>query len=125
MKIKKGIRAFYRGYVMNTMGIAGIGVDFMIYETLKNKYIAMHPDNPSPSIPAIILISNTSSTFGMFSTYPLYLIRTKMQSSTSPNHNIASLAKDIFAKDGVTGFYKGAFANLTKVLPASCIGKEN
>ncbi len=121
-KTEGGVKAFYRGYAMNTLGIAGIGVDFMIYETLKNKYKEANPQSPQPSVPALILISNVSSTCGMFSTYPLYLIRTKMQSSTNPSHNIVSLSREVMAKDGPVGFYKGAFANLAKVLPASCIG---
>ncbi len=120
-KTEGGIKAFYRGYVMNTLGIAGIGVDFMIYETLKSKYKNVtHRDQPS--VPALILISNVSSTCGMFSTYPLYLIRTKMQASADPSKNILTLSKEVLAKDGPIGFYKGASANLAKVLPASCIG---
>lgn len=121
-KNEGGIRAFYRGYVMNSIGIAGVGVNFMIYETCKNKYKQYYPENPQPSVPALIFISNISSTAAMFSTYPIFLIRTKMQSSTNPNHNIMSLARDVITRDGPRGFYRGALANLTKVLPSSCIG---
>ena len=40
-KIKKqeGMKAFYRGYIINTVGILpAAGVDLALYETLKNKY---------------------------------------------------------------------------------------
>lgn len=118
-----GLKAFYRGYPMNCMGIGGIGVNFAIYETLKNKYKDMYPENPQPSVPALILISNTSSSCAMYSTYPLFLITTKMQSSTNPADNPLSLAREVLVKDGMRGFFKGALANLSKVLPSSCICK--
>ena len=92
----------------------------MIYETLKMKYKEKYPDNPQPSVPALIMISNTSSTCGMMTTYPLFLLRTKMQSS---NENVFALARNVLVKDGLPGFYKGTCANLAKVLPSSCIGK--
>jgi len=118
-----GIKGFFRGYPMNCMGIGGIGVNFAIYETLKNKHKEMNPEQPQPSVSALILISNVSSSCAMYSTYPLFLVTTKMQSSADPRDNPLSLAREVLAKDGPRGFFKGALANLSKVLPSSCIGK--
>lgn len=117
-----GLKAFYRGYLMNTLGIAGVGIDFAIYETLKNKYKETYPDNPQPSVLALLAIANSASTMAMFSTYPLFMIRTRMQSSTNPNDNIMSIAKKVFKNDGILGFYRGSLANLAKVAPAASIG---
>ena len=39
----EGIKAFYRGYLMNSLGIAGVGVDLALYETLKSKYKELYP----------------------------------------------------------------------------------
>ncbi len=61
-----GIKAFYKGYLMNCMGVGGMGVNFAVYETLKNKYRDMNPENPEPSVTALILISNTSSTCAVY-----------------------------------------------------------
>jgi len=58
----------------------------------------------------------------MYSTYPLFMIRTRMQSSTNPKETISSIAVRVFKQDGVKGFYRGAFANLTKVAPSASIG---
>jgi solute carrier family 25 phosphate transporter 23/24/25/41 len=116
------MRAFYRGYLMNTLGIAGVGVDLAIYETLKHEYKTRYPDNPQPGTLALLAISNTSSSIAMLSTYPIFLIRTKMQSSTDAKERIASIAGKIWRTNGFFGFYKGALANLAKVAPAASIG---
>jgi solute carrier family 25 (mitochondrial phosphate transporter), member 23/24/25/41 len=118
----EGVRAFYRGYLLNTLGIGGVGVDFAVYETLKNKYKSTYPDSPQPSSLAVLLIANISSTSAMYLTYPLFLIRTRMQSSNNPKDNFFSIASKILKNDGPFGFYRGSFANLAKVAPAASIG---
>lgn len=118
----EGIKAFYRGYLMNSLGIAGVGVDLALYETLKVKYCEMYPNQTQPSWFALLVIANTSSTTAMFSTYPLFLIRTRMQSSNNKNDTIISIAKRVLKNDGVFGFYRGSFANLAKVAPSATIG---
>jgi hypothetical protein len=118
----EGMKAFYRGYLMNTIGIFGVGIDLAIYESLKNYYKKLYPDNKQPSTTSLLVIANTSSTIAMFSTYPIFLIRTKMQSSNDANETIMSIARNIYQKNRIKGFYRGAFANLTKVAPSASIG---
>ena len=120
----EGIRAFYRGYLMNTLGIAGVGVDLALYETLKKQYKLLYPES-QPSVPVIICMANTSSTLAMFSTYPLFLIRTRMQTASHSKQTIYSIAQNVLKHDGFFGFYRGAFANLAKVAPSASIGNEN
>jgi solute carrier family 25 (mitochondrial phosphate transporter), member 23/24/25/41 len=45
-----------------------------------------------------------------------------MQSSANPKETIGSIAARVFKQDGLKGFYRGAFANLTKVAPSASIG---
>lgn len=119
---KEGMRAFYRGYLMNTLGIAGVGVDLAIYETLKGEYKKAYPNSSQPSTAALLVISNTSSSLAMLSTYPIFLIRTKLQSSTDAKERVLGIAGKIWRTNGFLGFYKGALANLAKVAPAASIG---
>lgn len=119
---KDGLKAFYRGYLLNTLGIAGVGIDLAIYETLKSYYRQLYPENPQPNVFSLLLIANTASTTAMFSTYPMFMIRTRMQSSANPNDNILSIAKRVYSSGGISGFYKGSLANLAKVAPAASIG---
>ena len=58
----------------------------------------------------------------MYTTYPLFMIRTRLQSSSNPKETVGSIAVRVFNNDGIRGFYRGAFANLTKVAPSASIG---
>lgn len=120
--VKDGIKAFYRGYLLNTLGIAGVGIDLAIYETLKSQYRKHYPNNPQPDVFSLLVIANTASTTAMFSTYPMFMIRTRMQSSANPNDNILSITRRVYRSNGILGFYKGSLANLAKVAPAASIG---
>jgi solute carrier family 25 phosphate transporter 23/24/25/41 len=71
---------------------------------------------------AVLAIANTSSTCAMFSSYPLFLIRTKLQSSTNPKDSISSIVAHIWKKEGFFGFFRGSLPNLAKVAPAASIG---
>ena len=119
---KEGIKTFYRGYLMNTLGIGGVGIDLTIYESLKNMYKEKYPDNPQPTTVALLVIANTSSTTAMLCTYPLFLVRTRMQSSSNSKETISGIVDKIYRSTGLLGFYKGAFANMAKVAPAASIG---
>jgi solute carrier family 25 phosphate transporter 23/24/25/41 len=119
---KEGMKAFYRGYLMNAIGIFSIGIDLTIYETLKHQYKLIYPESSQPSVLALLAIANTASTTAMLSSYPLFLIRTRMQSSSDPKETIFSIANKVYRTNGITGFYKGSMANLAKVAPAASIG---
>ena len=108
----EGIKAFYRGYIMNTIGIFGVGIDLAIYETLKSYYKQTYPNSTQPSTAALLVIANTSSTVAMFSTYPIFLVRTRMQSSSNPKETILSISNHVLRKDGLTGFYRGKFISI-------------
>ena len=107
---------------MNTLGMEGVGVDLAIYETLKAEYKSKYPNSSQPSTLALLAISNTSSSLAMLSTYPIFLIRTKLQSSSDAKVSVLNIAGKIWQTSGFFGFYKGALANLAKVAPAASIG---
>lgn len=103
----EGVKAFYRGYLMNSIGIFGVGIDLAIYETLKGYHKKLYPNDNQPSTASLLIIANTSSTIAMFSTYPIFLIRTRMQSSNNSSESIASIVRNVYRKDGFLGFYRG------------------
>lgn len=81
MKIYKaeGARSFYRGYVPNLLGILPYaGIDLAVYETLKNKYLSQY-ENVQPSFWVLLACGSVSSTLGQVCSYPLALIRTRLQ----------------------------------------------
>ena len=67
----------------------------------------------------------TSSTVAMLATYPINLVRTRLQAAGLPGGTIYAgpfdVAQKTFAVDGLRGFYRGLLPNMLKVLPATGI----
>eukprot|EP00108_Taenia_solium_P009756 TsM_000031200 transcript=TsM_000031200 gene=TsM_000031200 len=151
-----GIRGFFRGYGVNLVGIIPYaGIELATYEWLKSAYIHRYmshilrlsprvfPDPNSanlyihPPSHIIPLVAATSSMVGIVATYPVALIRAKMQAafyySPKPSGSqrtgvitqrpvtVPSLLRAIWHDDGLIGLYRGLGANLVKVLPATAI----
>jgi len=119
---KEGVRAFYKGYVPNLIGILPYaGIDLAIYESLKRAYLRREPtDNP----PVLLLLAcgTISSTCGQIASYPLALVRTQLQASyTVSNQSMNVVFRTILQKEGVLGLYRGIFPNFLKVAPAVSI----
>jgi solute carrier family 25 (mitochondrial phosphate transporter), member 23/24/25/41 len=77
----EGLRSFYRGYIPNLLGIIPYaGIDLAVYETLKKKYLAKHTDHQgAPPILLLLACGSASSTLGQVCSYPLALVRTRLQ----------------------------------------------
>lgn len=76
---KEGLRSFYRGYLPNMLGIIPYaGIDLAVYETLKKKYLSQQK-NEHPSVLLLLACGSASSTLGQVCSYPLALIRTRLQ----------------------------------------------
>lgn len=75
----EGVRSFYRGYLPNLIGILPYaGIDLAVYETLKNKYLSQY-ENEQPSFWVLLACGSISSTLGQVCSYPLALVRTRLQ----------------------------------------------
>ena len=53
--------------------------DWPFLQTLKMTYIESHPDNENPGVLVLLACGTTSSTCGQLASYPLALVRTKLQ----------------------------------------------
>lgn len=63
-----------------------------------------------------------SSTFGQIASYPLALIRTRMQSETGHHRSsMIDMFRTIMRNEGPRGLYRGITANIMKVAPAVSI----
>ncbi|XP_053549760.1 calcium-binding mitochondrial carrier protein SCaMC-1 [Bombina bombina] len=124
---KEGVRAFYKGYIPNILGIIPYaGIDLAVYETLKNNWLQKYAtDSANPGILVLLACGTVSSTCGQLASYPLALIRTRMQAQASiegaPQLNMGGLFRNIIAKEGLLGLYRGIAPNFLKVLPAVSI----
>jgi solute carrier family 25 phosphate transporter 23/24/25/41 len=127
----EGLRVFYRGYIPNLLGILPYaGIDLAVYETLKKHYIKTNSDSSiesstNPGVLVVLTCGTISSSCGQVASYPLALVRTRLQANvctaTAGNISMATLFRTILASEGVIGLYRGLTPNFLKVAPAVSI----
>uniref|UniRef100_A0A3P8Z2N8 Solute carrier family 25 member 25 n=1 Tax=Esox lucius TaxID=8010 RepID=A0A3P8Z2N8_ESOLU len=124
---KEGMAAFYKGYVPNLIGIIPYaGIDLAVYETLKNWWLQRYAtDSADPGVFVLLACGTTSSTCGQLASYPLALVRTRMQAQASieggPQMTMSGLFRHIVKTEGASGLYRGLAPNFMKVIPAVSI----
>ncbi|KAG7457203.1 hypothetical protein MATL_G00243990 [Megalops atlanticus] len=124
---KEGVKAFYKGYVPNILGIIPYaGIDLAVYESLKNAWLSRYAkDTANPGILVLLGCGTISSTCGQLASYPLALVRTRMQAQASMEGSeqlsMRRLVRKIIAKEGFFGLYRGILPNFMKVIPAVSI----
>ncbi|XP_017272561.1 calcium-binding mitochondrial carrier protein SCaMC-3 isoform X2 [Kryptolebias marmoratus] len=120
---REGITAFYKGYVPNMLSIVPYaGIDLAVYETLKFAWLNRNRGVADPGVMVLVGCGAVSSTCGQLASYPLALIRTRMQAQASvkggPKLSMLALLHSIVTQEGVAGLYRGISPNLLKIVPA-------
>lgn len=121
---QEGFGAFYKGYVPNLLGIIPYaGIDLAVYELLKTYWLDnFAKDSVNPGVVVLLSCGALSSTCGQLASYPLALVRTRMQAQAmvegAPQLSMVGLFQRIISKEGVPGLYRGITPNFMKVLPA-------
>ncbi|XP_056601528.1 calcium-binding mitochondrial carrier protein SCaMC-2-B [Triplophysa dalaica] len=124
---KEGVAAFYKGYIPNMLGIIPYaGIDLAVYETLKNWWLQKYAtDSADPGVFVLLACGTMSSTCGQLASYPLALVRTRMQAQASveggPQMTMSHLFRHIVRTEGAIGLYRGLAPNFMKVIPAVSI----
>ncbi|XP_056287865.1 calcium-binding mitochondrial carrier protein SCaMC-2-B isoform X2 [Pseudoliparis swirei] len=124
---KEGVAAFYKGYVPNMLGIIPYaGIDLAVYETLKNWWLQRFAtDSADPGVFVLLACGTTSCTCGQLSSYPLALVRTRMQAQATlpggPQMSMSALFRHIIRTEGPKGLYRGLTPNFMKVIPSVSI----
>ncbi|KAI9534610.1 hypothetical protein NQZ68_012843 [Dissostichus eleginoides] len=101
-------------------------IDLAVYETLKNRYLQQYGTNSSdPGMLVLLACGTVSSTCGQLASYPLALVRTRMQAQAavegSQQMTMSGLFRQILQTEGLTGLYRGLAPNFLKVIPAVSI----
>ncbi|XP_070323820.1 mitochondrial adenyl nucleotide antiporter SLC25A24-like isoform X2 [Odocoileus virginianus] len=123
---QEGARAFFKGYIPNLLGIIPYaGIDLCVYEHLKNRWLEQHARGSlDPGIVILLGCSTLSHACGQMASFPLNLVRTRMQAQALEEKRTTSmiqLIQDIYNKEGKRGFFRGVTPNIIKVLPSVCI----
>ncbi|KAG0587632.1 hypothetical protein KC19_2G179000 [Ceratodon purpureus] len=119
----EGFRGLYKGLGPTLMGVGpNIAINFCVYETLKSMWVAKRPDL-SP-----VLVSLACGSFaGICSssaTFPIDLVRRRMQLEGAGGRaqvyksGLSGTVKEIIAKEGLFGLYRGIFPEYLKVIPS-------
>eukprot|EP00112_Aurelia_sp_Birch-Aquarium-sp1_P016038 Seg36.2 transcript_id=Seg36.2/GoldUCD/mRNA.D3Y31 product="Calcium-binding mitochondrial carrier protein SCaMC-2" protein_id=Seg36.2/GoldUCD/D3Y31 len=126
----EGIVSFYKGLTPGLIGIIPYaGIDLAIYETLKTTWLSRHgKEETDPGVMVLLFCGTASSTCGQLASYPLALVRTKLQAQAQLEPDLAkrdgmvSMFRTIVRQNGPFGLYRGLTPNIMKVAPAVSIG---
>ncbi|XP_030181346.1 calcium-binding mitochondrial carrier protein SCaMC-1 isoform X2 [Lynx canadensis] len=120
-----GIRSLWRGNGTNVLKIAPeTAVKFWSYEQLLKSYWLDNyaKDSVNPGVIVLLGCGIVSSTCGQLASYPLALVKTRMQAQAmiegTKQMNMVGLFRRIISKEGIPGLYRGITPNFMKVLPA-------
>lgn len=122
---QEGWRAFYRGLKPSLLGILPYaGVDIATFELLKEALLDHYDGRPPPA--AILAAGAASSSVAQFCSYPLALVRTRLQAQGVGGvplkyGGMGEVVSKALAREGVRGLYKGLAPNLAKMAPAAGI----
>ncbi|GAB1301256.1 Calcium-independent mitochondrial carrier protein SCaMC-3L [Apodemus speciosus] len=122
---RDGTRALYRGYLPNMLGIIPYAcTDLAVYELLLCLWQKLGRDMKDPSGVVSLSSVTLSTTCGQMASYPLTLVRTRMQAQDTvegSNPTMLGVFKRILSQQGWPGLYRGMTPTLLKVLPAGGI----
>lgn len=97
---------------------------------MKRSYLRSHINDERRKLPKneaqvhILLVCGAiSSSCGQLLSYPLALVRTRLQAMTGSDKSVSMsiLFRQIYDKEGLRGFYRGIVPNFMKVAPAVSI----
>uniref|UniRef100_A0A914N382 Mitochondrial carrier protein n=1 Tax=Meloidogyne incognita TaxID=6306 RepID=A0A914N382_MELIC len=111
-----GFLTFYRGLYPTLLGVVPYaGLSFFTYETLKLIYKKEFGDKPMHPL-LRMSCGAVAGTIGQFSSYPLDIIRRRMQTGKiGPNKNVIRVLVEIWIFEGLfRGLYKGISMNWIK-----------
>lgn len=105
------------------MGVGpNIAINFCVYETLKSMWVAERPDM-SPALVSLAC-GSFAGICSSTATFPIDLVRRRMQLEGAGgkakiyNHGLAGTFKEIIAKEGLFGLYRGILPEYYKVIPS-------
>ncbi|CAA6659648.1 unnamed protein product [Spirodela intermedia] len=119
--VQEGPRAFYRGLIPSLFGIIPYaGIDLAAYETLKDlcrTYILEDRETG----PLVQLGCGTISGALGQRVFILYRMQAQPTNTDAAYEGMMDCFLRTYQREGLSGFYKGIFPNLLKVVPAASI----
>jgi len=120
------IKPFFRGWTLMCMGaLPSNALTLGLFSVLKHFASSHYPDG-KVSTAGLALCSSGSSLFGSVITYPLGVLKSRLQVQGTPGHekNFDGLIDAVvktWKKEGAKGFYRGMVPTLFKHVPSQTI----
>ena len=113
---KEGVRGLYRGLIPGYWSSLHLALQFVMYEELKKmNFVSSFTVNT-------IIATVLSKSCATILTSPIEVVKVRLRSSTVQlGVGISSICKQIYAKEGIKGFYKGVGTALIRILPGQCL----
>ena len=111
---QKGWRGFFKGNGANMYRVVpNYALNFLIFDQLKDKTTKIIPKKDI----ANLVTGSISGILSITAVYPLETIRTYMTMDKVKYPTVTSTVKDIVARNGVTGLYKGLSMSMINIGP--------
>ncbi|KAL4899265.1 hypothetical protein BDW74DRAFT_117859 [Aspergillus multicolor] len=121
----EGIPGFYRGLVPSLFGVSHGALQFMAYEKLKLHRTNVDSKKGQQQLTNMdfFVISSISKVFAGSITYPYQVLRSRLQMYDAhlAYRGLRDAIAQVWATEGLAGFYKGLGPNLFRVLPSTWV----
>lgn len=111
---KKGVLGWYHGLFSSILGTAAQNFSYFYWYTIVKRVYAKlnrHLPNHKPSTFMELFLGALAAAISQMFTMPIGVITTQQQ--TDKHHkNLYQLSKEVYAKDGITGFWRGLRVSL-------------
>eukprot|EP00039_Didymoeca_costata_P009359 m.123798 g.123798 ORF g.123798 m.123798 type:complete len:296 (-) comp14456_c1_seq1:239-1126(-) len=121
---EEGVRGMYKGLAPGLLGTSHGAVQFVVYEEFKRylNHVQGREANEKLRDVEYIAIAGISKACAATATYPLQVVRSRLQDITATkNMTAATLVKRLWQTEGIFVFYRGLSASILRVLPSTCI----
>ncbi|KAK4184307.1 mitochondrial FAD carrier protein FLX1 [Podospora australis] len=131
----EGIKGFYRGVGVGMLAVSHGAVQFAVYDPLRRAYLARKKirdeaegkdsqEGQGISNEATIVLSTVAKLVAGASTYPLQVLRSRLQHYQAEEmfgRGLVGVVKRLWREEGIRGFYRGVMPGVVRVLPATWV----
>lgn len=116
----EGISGIYRGLSASYLGAIEGTIQWVLYEDMKKRLTKIRGDS-GLSWMDLFGTAASAKLIAAIISYPHEVLRTRMREDNAKKQNIIRLSKELFKKEGISGFYGGMTAHLMRVVPNAAI----